>query len=194
MPSQGQKTVTKTAKATKPKPEAISGEYVSPFACLKGMDSKKNHRYEAISLVPGNYEEAKVCLNFAQALVHASKLVQGAVTKDKVLVARFSTIERHGLIMPDMESPKDKAARRYRELLETERETILDAIGDAISPAFYEQIRNEQLKNGDDVTLSISVALDTIVRICQAGVSGSVKLKSSGTSNYDDPGQMKLGL
>lgn len=156
--------------------------------------------YQVFCTIPDNLEEPKIFRTFEKACLFAMDLEGSIVKKNGKTVFRRAILGnppvRLAMINEEARASRlkrEEYARRHRELIEAEVDGIMDALKKAIvERRYYETLREEQMKNGDGVSMSISVTLDTVNRKVQANVSGSISLKHKATSSYEDPAQPGL--
>lgn len=94
--------------------------------------------------------------------------------------------------MPPAEpKPREVTLQDY---VNAEMVAIEDAVHGALDEDIYKQLRAEANKEGEKLSLSIKVDVDTYRHVVNAQMSGAIKLKASHQTLIEDPAQMKLNL
>lgn len=161
--------------------------YVSPFACLDGRSVLKNrmyllkNRWPMAHFAPSSYESLRDSIRCSK---HVGDYV---MCGDYAVMKRGLMAPLGRLVIPETE--KEYQERIYREQLQAEKEAILDALEQNLKSDVYEMLRE---KSGMDVKLAFAVSVDRTKHVVKSTVSGSIPIKSSSASEFDDPDQMEL--
>ena len=192
--SREEQAVPKSTLETIPVPEydpnkKLPKGYVSPFACLEGRAVQKNRRY----ILKNRWPDAHFTPSFHDSLgeaIHQSSFVGDyVICGDALVMKRGMLAPRGSIIIPETE--KEYQDRILRECIEAEKEAIFDALQKNLDSRVYEALRE---KSGLEVKLTFTVSVDRTKRAVKSVVSGSIPIKSSASTEYEDTDQMELDL
>lgn len=157
--------------------------YVSPFACLEGRAVPKNriytlkNRWPMAHFTPSSHESLRESIRNSR---HVGDYV--ICDDDKVM--------KRGLMAPLGRLSIPETEQEYQaRILQAEKEAILDALEKNLKSKVYETLREE---SGLEVKLSFTVSVDRVKHSVKSTVSGSIPIKSSSSSEFEDPDQMVL--